>query len=413
MRLLFVVHQSLPRWMGGTELYTQQLAEALVRRGHVLRVFAREFGARGLERDELHGVVIDRVHTPTRSDAALFRATFGAAEIERAFGRVLAEFQPDAVHFHHLLGLPAALFWRAVQAGLPTVITLHDYWFVCSNTKLLTNDDDQLCAGPRAWINCARCGLARLDMRAAFPAAPLIAPLFAARDWVVRRVLQRADRLIAPSRFLRDVHLRFGVKPERVRVVPTGIQPPPFPPSPRDASRNELRVLYVGALLPLKGVHVLVEAFNGLPPEAQLRIVGDPERDAAYARRLRAQAHHPGIRFLGALERDRVWARLAEADVVAVPSLWYENSPLVVQEAFAVRRPVLASRLGALAELVRDGVDGWLIPAGDVEAWRKALVRLAQRPAKIEQLQSGISPVRTVDHLARDMEAVYAGLLGV
>jgi glycosyltransferase involved in cell wall biosynthesis len=408
VKILKVVHQALPRWVGGTELYVHQLARALLAAGHQVEVFTRETG-RGLQQADYDGVTYHRVGVQTSGTAADFRATFGAPEIEQAFKRVLQHVQPDIIHFHHLLGLPMGLFWNAVRADLPTVITLHDYWFVCANTKLLTNDSEQLCGGPQAWINCARCGLARLEAHWALPGAPVLALPFVVRDLSLRRILHRADHLIAPSRFLRDVYIRLSAPAERLSVIETGIQLPGAPVPSRPPGTG-LRVLYAGALANLKGVHILVQSFETLPHSAELWIVGDPTREPVYSQQLR-QARHPGVRFLGQLGRAELWERLAEVDLVAVPSLWYENSPLIVQEARAMRRPVIASRLGALVELVRDGLDGVLAPPGDVAAWAFALQRLAAQPAELERLQANLPPARTHTQLADDMERIYAACL--
>lgn len=411
MRILHVLHQGLPRWVGGTELYVHQLATALQAMGHAAELFVREAGdpSLGLRTEPHEGVTVHRFYTPPPSEAGRLLATFYHPGLTAGFAEVLGRFRPAVVHFHHLLGLPVELFWRALRAGLPTVLTLHDYWFVCANTKLLTNYDHTLCQGPRAWLNCARCGLARLNSPWAWPLTPAAAPVFMARDVVLRRVLRRADRLVAPSRFLRETYVRLGAPADRTVVAPTGIAPPPLA-APPARPPGGLRALYVGALLPLKGVHVLVEAFEALPPEATLWVAGDPNRDPAYAARLRALARHPGVVFLGPLDRAGVWRALDEADVVVVPSLWYENSPLVVQEARARGRPVVASRLGALAELVRDGVDGALTPPGDPAALGRLLAGLT--PETLARWAANRPPVRTSAALAEDMARLYDQLVG-
>jgi glycosyltransferase involved in cell wall biosynthesis len=409
MKVLIVVHQSLPRWLGGAEVYAHQLAQALNKRGHSAVLFTREEGGSGLERTAWEGVTIYRCHTAPMSDTDKFRAVFGHPLIEAAFARVLAEARPDVVHFHHLLGLSPRIFWQATEMGLPTVLTIQDYWYVCANTKLLTNDSEQLCRGPQAWLNCARCGAAKLGSAARW-IAPALAPAFAARDLALRRILNRADVLIAPSAFLRDTYIRLGAPRERTRMIEGGIHLPPVPPTPL-REHGPLRVLFVGSLLPLKGAHILVEAFNTLPPEAELALIGDPRRDPDYARHLRALARHPGIHWLGPASREDVWPWYQWADVVAVPSLWYENAPLVIQEALAMQRPVIASRVGALPEWVRDDIDGELFSPGDAQALGAALRRIAEQREIIRHWQRHIRPVRTMQAMAEDMETVYRELV--
>ncbi len=407
MRVLQVVHQSLPRWVGGTELYAHQLAQALLARGHDVQVFVREDDGRGLTHDRFEGITIHRIHTPPKNDRAKFQATFGDRDVERGFEHVLAHVQPDLVHFQHLLGMPAALFWRVIQAGLPTVITLHDYWFICANTKLLTNYHQRLCRGPRAWLNCALCGFARAGTVWAAPLAPAVAPVFAARDFRLRQILRRADCLIAPTEFVRQIYIEHGAPAARMLVVEHGIEPPPIVPPPL-APEAPLQAAYIGSVARLKGVDVLVAAFNALPPEARLWIAGDLTREPEYVRELRQMTSHPGIAYLGQIDRRQLWELLGRVDVVAVPSLWYEVSPLVVQEAFAMRRPVVASRLGSLATLVRDDVDGVLTPPGDIQAWSQVLLALARDRTRLMRLQNGIRPVKTLAQHVAEIEDVYA-----
>ena len=406
MRILNVVHQSLPSRVGGVEIYTQGLAKALNERGHQAEIFVREDGVGGLRSDDFGGVRVHRFYAPPRSEARRWLAIFGEAETQAAFNQVLRQFQPDLVHFQHLLGLPANLFEMVVSWCLPAVITLHDYGFICANTKLLTNYSERACDGPRAWVNCGLCGLARAGVGWAVPLAPVLAPVFAMRDYRLRQVLSRAQALVAPTEFVRDTYLQHGAPSDRMRVIEYGIDFPPISPSPLPPE-GPLRVAYLGGIARLKGVLVLVKAFNSMPPEAQLRIAGDLTREPSYVREIQRQTNHPGVRYLGQQGRADSWALLNWADVVAVPSIWYEVSPLVVQEAFAMGRPVVASNIGSLAGRVRDGVDGLLAPAGDCQAWGEVLNGLARDRARLMRFQKAILPVKTIAQHAAELEKLY------
>jgi glycosyltransferase involved in cell wall biosynthesis len=158
-------------------------------------------------------------------------------------------------------------------------------------------------------------------------------------------------------------------------------------------------------------VHVLIDAFNKLPSSARLTIAGDEAVFPDYCAALHVQATHPGIRFVGQLERDGVWNTLASADVLVVPSLWYETASLVVQEAFAVKTPVIAADHGALSERVRDGVDGLLVPPGDVSTLRDTMLRLMDQPLSMNHLRNGIGPVMSIARHVRKIEALYHQVL--
>ncbi|RME49863.1 MAG: glycosyltransferase [Caldilineae bacterium] len=175
--------------------------------------------------------------------------------------------------------------------------------------------------------------------------------------------------------------------------------------SPAGASRP-VRFVYIGGLAWQKGVHTLVEAFGGVRGNAELWIAGDESFDPAYVARLRAIAA-PAVRFLGRLSRAAVWETLAQVDAVVVPTLLYETFSFIVSEAFAAGVPVIASRLGPLTDRVRDGVDGLLVPPGDVAAWRRAMQRLVDEPDLLSTLRAGIQPVETMDAHAAAIEEVY------
>jgi glycosyltransferase involved in cell wall biosynthesis len=158
-------------------------------------------------------------------------------------------------------------------------------------------------------------------------------------------------------------------------------------------------------------VHILIDAFNGLPPSARLTIAGDENAFPGYCGLLRSRAQHAGIEFVGRLDREEVWGNLYQADVLVVPSLWYETSSLIVQEAFATGTPVIAAGHGALAERVHHDSDGLLTPPGDVLALRQALQRVMSEPDLLARLRAGIVPVVGLEEHARQVEQVYAQAL--
>ncbi len=408
MRILHLVHQYLPDRVGGTELYTQWTSQALARRGHQVAVFYRRSAVgQGLEerRDEA-GVRIWAAWHGEADPNRRFLAVFGERILQTAFEAVLDASQPEVVHVEHLMGLPIGLVDAVRRRGLPFVITLWDFWWVCANAQLLTNYSQQICDGPAAYLNCARCAAARAGHAQLWPAWSPLAGLLACRNHLLRRAMAAAHRLIAPTGFVQRWYQEYGVDAGKLIVLPPGLEDCPAVPRAPSSGRP-LRIAYIGGLSWQKGVHVLVEAFGRLGGGAELWIGGDETADPAYVGRLRT-AGGPGVRFLGRLSRDQVWTTLAQVDLVAVPTLWYETFSFIVSEAFTAGVPVIASRLGPLADRVRHDVDGLLVPAGDVEAWRAALRQIIDDPAYLERLRGGIqrpmSLTQHIDHLSE----VYA-----
>ena len=405
-----MVHQYLPHFVGGTELYTQTLARCQAQQGHSVSVFCPapvvESAWPQAEVDD--AVRVYRIPVGPRSPTRVFLSNLAHRQLSRAFASVLEQEQPDLVHIQHLMGLPLDLATHLSRRQVPYVITWHDYWYSCANGQLLTNYSRQICPGPRLWINCGHCALARAGRANLAWLSPLVAPIMAYRHWRLRTVLQQARQIIAPTNFVRDTGRLLGFPVEKVRVVSHGIQAPEHLEQVHRAKHSDLHIAYVGSLAFQKGVHILVQAVNELPHEGvRLSIYGDTSVFPAYVSELKQLAHHPGITFAGRLVRADVWNVLNGVDVLVVPSLWYEASPLVVQEAFAADVPLVVSSIGALRELVRDGVDGFLFPPGDARGLQSILAQLLSDPAWLDLLRANIRPVRTIqDHVA-DVEAVY------
>ncbi len=413
MRILHLVHQYMPEYVGGTELYTRWLTQAQAQRGHQAAIFYRR-SADGVGREARsegrvriwaawNGVV-----SPTRR----FFHTFRDPRMASLWEQTLDEFDPHLVHIEHLMGLPVALVRTVQQRRIPYVITLCDFWWVCANAQLLTNDTQTICDGPQGYWNCARCALARVGRTGLWPARPPLAGLLAWRNRQLRSVLQCADALLAPTPFVHHWYAAHHAPQERLMTLPLGMEHPD-PPMPVPLTGRPLRFAYIGGLAPQKGVHTLIAAFAGLrlQGDAELWIAGDESFDPAYVARLRELANGAPVRFLGRLSRSAVWETLSQVDVVAVPSLWYETFSFIISEAFIARRPVIASRLGALADRVRDGVDGQLLPPGDVLAWRAALQRLVDAPDMVVQWQANVRPPITLEAHGRQIEALYARIL--
>jgi glycosyltransferase involved in cell wall biosynthesis len=411
VRVLHLVHQYFPEHVGGTELYTRTVSRALARAGHRVSIFHRRFAeGAGLEKLDDEGVTVYAAWSGALSPARRFLATFGDRVMVRAFEEALTQAQPDLIHVEHLMGLPLELVRVLGRRRIPFVITFHDYWWVCANAQLITNYDRQVCPGPdRLWLNCARCALARSGAAAAWPAAPGLAPMFALRARRLRDVLRGASAMIAPMPFVKKWYESHGLPPGGIQVLRHGVERPPEEIAPR-LKDSCVRFAYMGGLSWQKGIHVLVEGFNRLHGDAELWIAGNESFDPAYSRDLHALAG-PGVRFLGLLDRRQVWESLAQVDVVAVPSVWYETLSFIAHEAFAAGRPVIASRLGVLTDVVRDGVDGLLVTPGDAGAWQTAVQRLVDAPGELQRLRAGVRPPITMDEHLAALTQAYARAL--
>jgi len=410
------VHKFPPDSMGGVETYTWSLARVLAEAGHETHVFHPLAGISASQvRAEQDGIHLWRVPLPpsrgTESAVPQFWHTFRDLGIEAQFAQCLTRTEPDIVHFQHVQGLSAELIRLA--ANWPRIVTLHDYWFFCANSQL-ARPDGQVCAGPRWGHNCVDCLTVRPDLHWLRALRPVVALPLAYRNLYLRRAMGSVPLFLAPSAFLRQQYIQQGFPAERIHVVELGLDAerlaelpgsdlPPPPARPHFG--------FLGALARHKGVHVLVQAFNHLPENAALTIYGNEAAFPDYVAELKALATHPHIRFGGALDYRHVGAALRQLDCLVVPSLWYENSPMVIQEAYGAGIPVVASRLGALAEKVADGRTGRLFTAGDSADLARILREWVEHPAELAALRANIHPGPTMQQHAQQMLELYKAAL--
>lgn len=406
MRILNLVHQYLPERVGGTELYTAAISHELANRGHAVTVFhPADRGAAGMNTRQDGNVTVFSANAGSITPLRRFLASYKHTTLPADFTQTLDRFAPDVVHIQHMMGLPPSIVGAVRERGIPYVITLHDFWWRCANAQLFTNYSEQVCAGPSAtFLNCAHCAIARAGHPHLLPALPFVALVMARRNSALRPVIAGASRLLAPTEFVRRWYVSHGLPPDKVEVLPLAL-PYPSEIQRRDEVRP-FRAAYIGGLALQKGVHVLIEAFGRLNGDAELWIIGDETTDPDYSRRLHELASSQ-VRFFGRLNRDEVWEALARVDVVAVPTLWYETYSFIISEAFVAGLPVLASRLGPLADRVRDGIDGHQLPPGDVNAWRAALQALRDSPVSLANLRAGVRPPDSLPTHADQLEALF------
>lgn len=327
--------------------------------------------------------------------------TRGFAE---AMGELLTSFRPDIVHFHHLsrLGLEAVLLTRRVAQGAKIVLTLHDYHAICANDGLMTSAGaGRLCRGADP-DTCHAC-------------LPEIAPQrFAARTMHVQNVLRQIDQFIAPSRFLRDRYLAWGLPAAKIELIANGLPVVPVAPAARRSRRT---FGFFGNIAPHKGVLVLLDAVRRLAeqdPDARLHLHGGINFQPEPFRRAFDEALaavQPVVRFHGAYDRSDLPQLMAKVDWVVVPSVWWENAPVVIAEAFQHGRPVICANVGGMAEMVRDGGSGLHFQVGDAADLARVMHRAVDQRGLWGRLVVGIPEPVTVAETTERHLALYDTLL--
>lgn len=305
-----------------------------------------------------------------RAAARMFWSTSAA----RGIDAVLADFEPDVVHLHNIYHHLSPSILRPVrERGLPAVMTLHDYKLACPTYQFL--DKGELCQA------CIGGHFSQAPRRRCKDGS-LAASALAATELAVHtrtHAYGPVGRLVCPSRFMADTMRRAGVFPERLRHLPHFADVAAV----RVAEEPGRGVAVAGRLSHEKGIDVVIDAVASLG--TTLDVAG--EGPALPALRAQADAVAPGrVRFHGRLPGPEVQQLLRRAAVVAVPSRWYENQPMIVLEALACGTPVVASDLGGAGELVVTGTDGALVPPNDPGALAAAIAPLVGEPARARQM---------------------------
>lgn len=440
MHILLTAHQFFPEHRSGTEVLTLSVAQELRRRGHRVTVFAGAPAADASQAGRCDDYVYDGVpvcrvthaHGPLGGQRIVAEIEYDNRFAAGVFAQVVQRTAPDVLHAFHLGRLGAGLLDVAAARCLPAFYTPTDFWAVCPTSQLLL-PDGRTCAGPlRHAGNCARhlaqttragplaallpdaaadmlAGLTARGLMPPYPHRADVAAVARRREFVMAR-LNVLAAVLSPTAAMTRALVAHGLDPARIVPMPYGIDLPAVTPAPiaRDPARP-LRVGFIGTLARHKGCHVLIDAARRLPPERiEVSVYGNPADFPDYAAALRARtAGAAHIAFRGTFPPAEIGAMLAGLDVLVVPSLWVENTPLVVFAALAARRPVIASDFPGLAEVVSDGVNGLTFPPGDAAALAERLGRLADDAALLGSLSAACRPPKSTAAYVDELTALY------
>ena len=282
------------------------------------------------------------------------------------FRRQLKAAKPDIVHIHNTwFSLTPSVAYEARRAGVPVVMTLHNYRLSCSNGQFFRNGSECTdCLGGSAFN-----GLLHRCYQHSIAASALAA----ANTGIHRRLgtwVKNVDRFLCLSEFAKAIFVEMGIPEEKLHIRHNCVADPGERPVPASKSQQ---LAYFGRLGGEKGVRGLLEAWRLARLEGiELLVVGDgPEREALKAMRV------PDVFITGPLEHQEVLETLCSVRCILLPSLWFEGEPMIVVEALAAGTPVLASNVGGIPELLGQGSAGWLTKAGDVGAWKRSLENLS------------------------------------
>jgi len=446
MRILQVTHGLPPQSMGGTEMYTYSLSKELSKR-HKVFVFHRVNDLHKkeytLDHYQLDNVDIFTVNNTFRRYES-FIDTYNSIHIAEKFPLILEKIRPDVVHIQHLLYLDTGIINEVKKRNIPLFFTLNDYWLICPQGQLL-KDNSYPCAN-RDNYECIDCVSYQLIINKNIFNAHYILKnilpgyffqlikkfylsrskslllsqgmginLIKERSLHMKNVSSCIDCFIAPSRFIKSKFVESEIPGGKILFLNYGFNLENFKDQLMVSSKR-IRFGFIGSFIPAKGVHILIQAFNKIDyKDAELKIYGRAASYKSlltdYLRYLKRISRNKNIRFMGGFDNMDAAKVFSEIDVLVVPSIWYENSPLVIQEAFAAKTPVIASRIGGIPELIEEGVNGILFEPGNVDDLCSELTSFINNPALIKEIKANIKPPKTIEEHAKEIEGIYKNIL--
>ncbi len=402
MKILHVIHGYPPYYMAGSEVYTYNLTRELSKYDDI-SVFTRvenPFEKPYYTFEEINeGIRIRRVNKPQRD--YILQDKYLDEKIDTAFLKYAEEIQPDVVHIGHLSHLSTNIVNIAKEElGLPIIYTIHDFWLFCFRGQLVDTSSN-MCLS-QGYENCLRC------------AKHLFKDYVGEKDVRnyrehMERVVSNVDVFLSPSKFMKKFFENKGLPPQKVVYSKYGFNREKIRFREKKFHKNSaINFGFLGRIIPVKGVKILLEAFGGIENDsAKLLIFGGTGPLTKYL----ASYANKNVVFKGGYKNWEIDHVLDQIDVLVVPSLWYENSPLVIQEAFLADVPVITSNIGGMAELVDEGVDGYTFEVGNKEALRDLMKKIVKDPPVLNELKPNRDKVRSIEEDASSVRSLYQEVL--
>ncbi|APG93953.1 glycosyltransferase family 4 protein [Sinorhizobium americanum] len=416
LRVLVVSHGHPAMSLGGAEIASHSLHKGLNALPEVESIYLARTGhpvpRHGASALMSLRLTVDEVLYHADDYDHFFLSNGDTDAIRRDLLRFVGDLKPHVVHFHHIIGMGLEAVY-ALREALPhsvIVVTFHEYLPICHNHgQMVKRASGQLCSEASP-ISCHGC----------FPEIPV--SQFLKREQFVRGMLDLADAFVSPSMFLATRYVEWGIEAEKLSVIENGIvmrEPAPARDLPAPATRRN-RFAYFGQMTPFKGIDVLIDAVSRVPEEiwgddSCLMIYGGnlERQPLEFQDRVKKLIDEAGrrVRFYGAYQNGDLPRLMRSVDWVVLPSIWWENSPIVIQEALHHRRPIICSDIGGMAEKVQVGRDGLHFRAGSAQDLADRLVEVLSEPQAWDRLHASLRPPMSHIDSARQQAELYRRLL--
>jgi glycosyltransferase involved in cell wall biosynthesis len=403
MNILFSLHQFFPHHYTGTERLVLNLSKQLQKNGHHVKVltygiietegyhFQDGFLIKEYNFEGVPVISIRHVNIPVEASFSIFDPG-----MEKILDYVLERNSFDIIHVCHPMRT-GTIIKVAKKMNIPVILTLTDFWLMCPRGIASTPQGD-LCNGSADGKQCiADCY------------GPLWSEKIQQRFAEANQVFSMVNRVVFPTAFLKSMFskkmysgqsdlIRFGNDYRYIRYN-----------AKHYTENSEIVLGFLSSLLPHKGAHILVKAFIQANQEnLSLKIYGDPLHELEYFEQLKNQSKEHQIEFLGRYNNEDMENMLQDLDLVVLPSLWWENTPLVMLRALAHKVPVIVSDFPGMTEIVNDGVNGFVFRPGDSDHLKDIVIQIGKNPILINEIKRNISYSKRIEEEAFEYECIYS-----
>ncbi|WP_454955764.1 glycosyltransferase [Capnocytophaga gingivalis] len=425
MHILKIIHGYPPQYNAGSEVYSQSICTELSKY-HKVSVFTREenpyipcFSIREEKINE--NLTLYLVNHPQGKDS------YKHQKMDNVFTSLLENLQPDIAHIGHLNHLSTGLVDVLNQFKIPIIYTLHDFWLMCprgqfltrsigevkDNFQLCTHQDDRKCA-----IKCYKVYFSGVEDNE-------LEDIKQWETWIhqrmkeIKKIVSKIDLFIAPSKYLKNrFEEDFYIPKEKIIYLDYGFPTKYLLPTQKITTNDPYTFGYIGTHIPAKGVNLLIEAFKKIEQPAILKIFGRDNGQSTKALRNMASSSKNRIDFLGEyMNQNLANDVFSKVDCIVVPSIWGENSPLVIHEAQACKIPVITADFGGMKEYVAHNVNGLLFKHRDINSLVEQLNFAISNPKKMKELgkigylYSKNGTIPDIENHCKKLESIYKSLM--
>ncbi|SFM08090.1 Glycosyltransferase involved in cell wall bisynthesis [Desulfomicrobium norvegicum] len=406
-KVLYVIHGYPPRNHAGTENYSYSLAKTISSKKLNVAVFYPAL-YQNLNNNELDiKQIANHIAFEVKIKKQNHINNLFNKEIERLFIKTIDIFKPDIIHFQHThITLPFSLLTHSISSKIPTLITLHDFWYICPKTYML-NADGTLCNGPTSPEKCAKCFLkneylTEIDDKNLFY---YFVDLFTKRLEMSRLIFLNAKLTTAPSKFLLEKYKEYITFNKSLRI-PLGLDV--IKQNSKKNIDGSTRFGFLGNITALKNAHGLLDSFSRTSGDASLHIYGKINDSEIFETLKNIALIDSRIILHGGYAPRDLSKILSQIDIGVVPS-FFENYPLVVREFLSAKIPVIASRVGGIPEIIKNNENGLLFDPLLKDDLFNNLQKVIDNPDLISKLSSKISHIKTIDQDASVWSEIYKG----